>query len=81
VFWVHADNATTFAQDYKKIARRLGVGKLDGEELLAAVRERIESGPPWLLVLDNADEFARLCPEERYRDGVMDQLRRMDRRI
>ncbi|KAK4213874.1 n-terminal acetyltransferase A auxiliary subunit [Rhypophila decipiens] len=58
VFWVHADNETTFAQDYKSIARRLGLAKLDGEKLLTAVRERIESGPPWLLVLDNADDLA-----------------------
>ncbi|KAK4206246.1 hypothetical protein QBC37DRAFT_476988 [Rhypophila decipiens] len=58
VFWVHADNETTFAQDYKSIARRLGLAKLDGEKLLTAVRERIKSGPPWLLVLDNADDLA-----------------------
>ena len=58
VFWVHADNETTFAQDYKAIARKLGLDKLDGEKLLAAVRERIESGPSWLLVLDNADDLA-----------------------
>ncbi|KAK4206669.1 P-loop containing nucleoside triphosphate hydrolase protein [Rhypophila decipiens] len=58
VFWVHADNETTFAQDYKSIAKRLGLAKLDGEKLLTAVRERIESGPPWLLVLDNADDLA-----------------------
>ncbi|GAB1317573.1 Violaceus kinesin [Madurella fahalii] len=58
VFWVHADNETTFAQDYKAIARKLGLDKLDGEKLLTAVRERIESGPAWLLVLDNADDLA-----------------------
>ncbi|KAK4207229.1 ankyrin repeat-containing domain protein [Rhypophila decipiens] len=58
VFWVHADNETTFAQDYKSIARRLGLANLDGEKPLTAVRERIESGPPWLLVLDNADDLA-----------------------
>lgn len=56
VFWVHADNETTFAQDYKIIGRKLGLGKHDGRELLTTVRERIESGPSWLLVLDNADD-------------------------
>jgi hypothetical protein len=59
VFWVQAANETTFTQDYKTIARRLGVADdLDGEKLLMAVRERIESGPRWLLVLDNADDLA-----------------------
>jgi hypothetical protein len=39
-FWVHADNETTFAQDYKAIARKLNLGdKLDGEELFTALRE------------------------------------------
>ncbi|KAK4194502.1 putative kinesin light chain [Triangularia verruculosa] len=59
VFWVHADNETTFTQDYKVIAKRLGLeGGLDGPELLTAVRERIEAGPCWLLILDNADNLA-----------------------
>ncbi|RYO85585.1 hypothetical protein DL764_009145 [Monosporascus ibericus] len=58
VFWVHADNETTFAQDYKAIAQRLGLDKLDGEKLLMAVRKRIENRPSWLLVLDNADDLA-----------------------
>ncbi|KAM4067514.1 hypothetical protein HRG_012288 [Hirsutella rhossiliensis] len=32
VFWVHTDNETTFTQDYKVIAKRLGLaGSLDGE--------------------------------------------------
>ena len=59
VFWVHADNETTFTQDYKVIAKRLGLeGSLDGPELLTAVRERIEADPCWLLILDNADNLA-----------------------
>ncbi|KAK3687190.1 hypothetical protein B0T22DRAFT_121957 [Podospora appendiculata] len=59
VFWVHADNETTFTQDYKAIAKRLGLaGGLDGPELLTAVRERIEAGSCWLLILDNADNLA-----------------------
>ncbi|KAM7196692.1 hypothetical protein V8F33_006032 [Rhypophila sp. PSN 637] len=57
VFWVHADNETTFAHDYKTIARKLGLGKLDGEKLLIAVREEMESMPSWLLILDNADDL------------------------
>ncbi|RYP49164.1 hypothetical protein DL769_011115 [Monosporascus sp. CRB-8-3] len=58
VFWVHADNETTFAQDYKAIAQTLGLNKLNGEKLLTAVCKRIESRSSWLLVLDNADDLA-----------------------
>ncbi|KAK4174679.1 putative kinesin light chain [Triangularia setosa] len=59
VFWVHADNETTFTQDYKVIAKRLGLADgLDGPELLTAVRERVEAGQCWLLILDNADNLA-----------------------
>ncbi|KAH6881072.1 hypothetical protein B0T10DRAFT_140315 [Thelonectria olida] len=58
VFWVHADNETTFTQDYKSIAKKLGLdGALNGEDLLASVREHLESEPQWLLVLDNADQL------------------------
>ncbi|KAJ9137581.1 Kinesin light chain [Pleurostoma richardsiae] len=58
IFWVHADDRTTFTQDYKLISTRLGLaGNLEGAELLAAVRGRIEADPCWLLVLDNADDL------------------------
>ncbi|KAK4043752.1 hypothetical protein C8A01DRAFT_43319 [Parachaetomium inaequale] len=58
VFWVHADNETTFAQDYKLIATKRGLpASLGGAELLAAVRQRIEADPCWLLVIDNADDL------------------------
>ncbi|KAK4172520.1 hypothetical protein QBC36DRAFT_349483 [Triangularia setosa] len=49
----------TFTQDCKIIAKRPGLADgLDGLELLTAVRERIEAGPCWLLLLDNADSLA-----------------------
>ncbi|RKK17486.1 hypothetical protein BFJ65_g7820 [Fusarium oxysporum f. sp. cepae] len=58
VFWVQADNETTFTQSYKAIARAIDIrDDLDGEKLLATVRERIERLPRWLLVLDNADDL------------------------
>ena len=57
MFWVHADNETTFAQDYKLIAEKLGLARgLDGTELLKTVRDRIEADPCWLVVFDNADD-------------------------
>lgn len=56
--WVHADSETTFTHDYKRIAKKLGVADgLDGEELLTAVRDQIEGGRRWLLILDNADDL------------------------
>lgn len=58
MFWVHADSETTFTHDYKLIARKLGVADgLDGEEVLTAVREQIERGRRWVLILDNADDL------------------------
>ncbi|CAG7975053.1 unnamed protein product [Penicillium nalgiovense] len=58
VFWVHADTQATFAQDYKAIARTIGLpDDITGEKLLTAVRDRIESLPRWLLILDNADDL------------------------
>ncbi|KAL7910912.1 P-loop containing nucleoside triphosphate hydrolase protein [Trichoderma velutinum] len=58
VFWVHADNETTFMQDFKSIAKKLGLStNLDGEDFLTAVRYGIESNPPWVLILDNADNL------------------------
>ncbi|UKZ77130.1 hypothetical protein TrVFT333_004848 [Trichoderma virens FT-333] len=58
VFWVHADNEATFSQDYKKIAREFHIDEsLKGEELLAAVCDRIAALPDWVLILDNADDL------------------------
>ncbi|KAH7112256.1 hypothetical protein B0J13DRAFT_461501, partial [Dactylonectria estremocensis] len=55
----HADSKATFSQDYKTIARKLGVDKaLKDEDLFAAIRENIELQPQWVLILDNADDLA-----------------------
>lgn len=59
MYWVHAENETTFTQDYKVIAKRLGLASsLDGPELLAAVREQIEGDSNWLMIFDNTDNLA-----------------------
>ncbi|RYP11220.1 hypothetical protein DL764_000176 [Monosporascus ibericus] len=59
VLWVHADSETSFAQDYKWIARKLSLADdLEGEKLLSAVRKHIETLSQWVLVLDNADDLA-----------------------
>ncbi|KAF5256314.1 hypothetical protein FOXYS1_13217 [Fusarium oxysporum] len=44
VFWVHADSEATFLADYKTIGKKLGVDeRLDGTDLLDAVRNEIEA--------------------------------------
>ncbi|KAK2022825.1 hypothetical protein LX32DRAFT_667788 [Colletotrichum zoysiae] len=59
VYWVHADNEATFAQDYEKTASKAGLaGKFQGKELLRAIREWIETQPRWLLIIDNADNLS-----------------------
>ncbi|KAF9774760.1 hypothetical protein IL306_007207 [Fusarium sp. DS 682] len=58
VFWVHADSEATFLADYKTIGKKLGVDeRLDGTDLLDAVRNEIERRPKWLTILDNADDL------------------------
>ncbi|KAM0325147.1 hypothetical protein ACHAQA_007686 [Verticillium albo-atrum] len=60
VFWVHADSEVTFANDYRKIAAKLGVVQRFGNDLdlLEAVRDAIESDPMWVLVIDSADDLS-----------------------
>ncbi|KAL8318547.1 hypothetical protein RB597_005701 [Gaeumannomyces tritici] len=66
VFWVHADNEATFTQDYQSIAKKLRVpANLQGKELLAAVRDRIQTEPSWVLVLDNADNLGLFGVDRR----------------
>ncbi|KIL84911.1 hypothetical protein FAVG1_11781 [Fusarium avenaceum] len=58
IFWVHADSSETFLADYKTIGKKLGVDeRLDGTDLLDAVRNEIEGRSKWLIILDNADEL------------------------
>ncbi|KAH7312454.1 hypothetical protein B0I35DRAFT_356677 [Stachybotrys elegans] len=59
VFWVHAENAATFTQDFKKIASILdcNISSLAEQEMLMKVRHRIQREPEWLLIIDNADNL------------------------
>ncbi|KAK4243314.1 hypothetical protein C7999DRAFT_44849 [Corynascus novoguineensis] len=58
VFWVHADDETTFVSDYKTIAKILDIpNNLDGDELLMAVRDRTEAPEQYVLALDTADDL------------------------
>ncbi|KAK8093155.1 uncharacterized protein PG998_014556 [Apiospora kogelbergensis] len=50
---------TSLAHNYQSITARLGLWKeLEGEDLFQAVRQQIEAGTNWVLVLDNADNLA-----------------------
>ncbi|KAL7796010.1 P-loop containing nucleoside triphosphate hydrolase protein [Trichoderma ceciliae] len=75
VFWVHADSEATFTADYKMIGKKLGVdSRLEGPELLDAVRSSIEKRPRWVTIFDNADNlrlFGVGCTE-----GTSDDLSR-----
>ncbi|SCO84731.1 uncharacterized protein FRV6_08858 [Fusarium oxysporum] len=58
VFWVHADSEATFLADYKTIGKKLGADeRLDGTDLLDAVRNEIEARSKWLMILDNTDDL------------------------
>ncbi|KAI7762669.1 hypothetical protein LZL87_014290 [Fusarium oxysporum] len=58
VFWVHADSEATFLADYKTIGKKLGVDeRLDGTDLLDAVRNEIEARLKWVMILDNTDDL------------------------
>uniref|UniRef100_A0A8H7NHI4 NB-ARC domain-containing protein n=1 Tax=Bionectria ochroleuca TaxID=29856 RepID=A0A8H7NHI4_BIOOC len=58
VFWVHADSEATFLADYKTIGKKLGVDeRLDGTDLLDAVRNEIEARSTWVIILDNTDDL------------------------
>ncbi|KAI8667645.1 NB-ARC domain-containing protein [Fusarium keratoplasticum] len=71
VFWVHADNEATFLADYKTIGKKLGVDeRLDGPDLLDAVRDGIEAQRKWLMVFDNADDLKLFGVRQEKGDGT-----------
>jgi hypothetical protein len=59
VFWVHADNESSFAHDYALIANALDLSHQENiHKFLHRVRQKIELLENWLLVLDNADDLS-----------------------
>lgn len=55
---MHADNEGTFISDYKAIGKELGVDEgLEDSDLLNAVRGRIEARPPWIIIVDGANDL------------------------
>ncbi|CAG1980898.1 unnamed protein product [Fusarium graminearum] len=75
VFWVHADSEATFLADYKTIGKKLGADeRLDGTDLLDAVRNEIEARSKWLMILDNADDLRLFRVGQAKGDGTNGNL-------
>ncbi|KAI0405286.1 P-loop containing nucleoside triphosphate hydrolase protein [Xylaria palmicola] len=73
VFWVHADSSASFTQDYHSIARKLSLGSdLAGKSLLQAVRDKLETNPNWVLVLDEADDLKLFGLDQQEQSGSSD---------
>ncbi|KAI8715897.1 NB-ARC domain-containing protein [Fusarium sp. LHS14.1] len=65
IFWVRADSAATFTEDYRLIAKDLEIEQhLKGDDLLAAVCTSIEAHQPWVLILDGADDLSLFSRKE-----------------
>ncbi|KAM0425990.1 hypothetical protein ACHAPT_008619 [Fusarium lateritium] len=70
IFWVHADSEATFTSDYKTIGKKLGVDeRLDGSDLLDAVRSGIEGRLKWVMIIDNADDLRLFGISQQARGG------------
>uniref|UniRef100_A0A0D2YIK6 Uncharacterized protein n=1 Tax=Fusarium oxysporum (strain Fo5176) TaxID=660025 RepID=A0A0D2YIK6_FUSOF len=75
VFWVHADSEATFLADYKTIGKKLGIDeRLDGTDLLDAVRNGIEARSKWLMILDNADNLRLFGVGQVKGEGMAENL-------
>ncbi len=71
VFWVPADNPTSFDKAYRDIGQALGIKGLDSDK--ANLRALVHEAParsdanPWLWIIDNADDWELLS--RRIRDS------------
>ena len=67
-FWLQAQNKSVFENSYLDIARKIGIGKEQGQNVVTEVQEWLEDpeNGPWVLVLDGMEqllpEWASLCP-------------------
>ena len=60
VWWLRAQTPSTLAADYAALAGPLGLdpGTADQAQLIAAIRQRLQAMPGWLLVFDNVEDPA-----------------------
>ncbi|KIX95161.1 uncharacterized protein Z520_09077 [Fonsecaea multimorphosa CBS 102226] len=63
IFWVHASDAINFENGYAEIARHLEISSMAElqTDLKHLVKQRLsqENFGPWLLIIDNVDDFGR----------------------
>ena len=68
VFWVHAGSRPRFEQDYRKLAKLVGLPECDDpkQDIRPIVKDWFESpkSGDWILVLDNADNKDDFFPEK-----------------
>ena len=68
VFWVHAGSKPRFDQDYRKLAKLVGLPECDDpkHDIRPIVKDWFESpqSGDWILVLEIADNKADFFPEE-----------------
>jgi tetratricopeptide (TPR) repeat protein len=68
IFWVPANNVTNFEREYLKIGKKLEIPGIieKGANVKELVQEWLskESTGPWLLIIDNADDFEMLTKRE-----------------
>jgi tetratricopeptide (TPR) repeat protein len=65
VWWVRAEEPTTLAADYARLAQRLNLRERTASEqaiVVDAVRAWLEQRPDWLLILDNATDLTSIEP-------------------
>ncbi|KAN0089551.1 hypothetical protein V8E51_019811 [Hyaloscypha variabilis] len=64
VFWVRASDATSFESAYREIGQQLKIPELDDDKAdvkeLVKGRLSLESSGKWIMIVDNADDFALL---------------------
>ncbi|KAL7921812.1 hypothetical protein ACQKWADRAFT_294513 [Trichoderma austrokoningii] len=72
VFWIHGGTEAKFEESYRSLANTLTLPDRHdpNTNVLALVRDWLQSAesPPWLIILDNADEMETLFPP-RSQDG------------
>ena len=60
IWWLRAETPATLAADYATLAGPLGLdpGTADQAQLTAAIKQRLQAMPGWLLVFDNVEDPA-----------------------
>lgn len=79
VFWAHAGDASRFEEDYRRIAKQIGIpnGEDPQQDVFKLVHDwmNIESKGNWLLVIDNADDDAFLRDASNLASADLKRLR------